>query len=81
MQELNEPIILFGEGKPDRRERYAILFPSSELTFSLRRVMFEQGVTEGMPTTVRRSTTAQAGMQEEQTEIVATLGPKVGACE
>jgi hypothetical protein len=45
---------------------------------SLRRVMFEQGVTEGMPSTVRRSTTAQTvAVQEEHTVIVATLGPKL----
>jgi U4/U6 small nuclear ribonucleoprotein PRP4 len=60
LQELNEPIIMFGEQKPERRER-------------LRKIMAERGITEGMPTTIKRSVTAQA---EPQNETVATIGPK-----
>jgi U4/U6 small nuclear ribonucleoprotein PRP4 len=60
LQELNEPIIMFGEQKPERRER-------------LRKIMAERGITEGMPTTIKRSVTVQA---EPQNETVATIGPK-----
>eukprot|EP01127_Copromyxa_protea_P004443 TRINITY_DN14302_c0_g1_i1.p1 TRINITY_DN14302_c0_g1~~TRINITY_DN14302_c0_g1_i1.p1 ORF type:complete len:519 (+),score=107.06 TRINITY_DN14302_c0_g1_i1:75-1559(+) len=55
--ELEEPIILFGEGKPERRER-------------LRQILSERGITEAMPTTVRRTLQPTTEVQTE-----ATPGP------
>jgi U4/U6 small nuclear ribonucleoprotein PRP4 len=60
--ELREPMILFGEGKPERRER-------------LRGVMAERGITEGMPTVLRPHATPF--VSEQQAEAFAAEGSEI----